>query len=184
MVIPGSIGFLSLLVLVMSACAYVPAGRERAQAEQILREQDGVVEVELTCGGTVLASDSLCADVYFNDGTTLRFDRIGFRAFGATAVNIFVAGAGSLVPRIASCDGVGPPNFHREGPLGHHFAPTLIDVKEAVNRHREVLEEIQYWPECPQHWEVQDKRGNNYRYCARKKAATEEPPRPAACRAN
>ena len=172
---------LFVLIGVTSSCAFLPAGRERAQAEQILREQPGVVEAELTCGSSVLAGDQLCADVYFNDGTTLRFERIGFNAFGASAVNIVVARTGGLVPRIASCEGVGPPNFHREGALGHHFAPTLIDVKEAVNRHREVLEEVQYWPECPQTWEVQDKRGRNYRYCARKQDATEEPPRPANC---
>jgi hypothetical protein len=165
----------------LSGCSYLPAGRERVQAEQILRAQEGVVEVELTCGGRLLASDALCADVYFEDGTLLRFDRVGFRAFGAAAVNIFVAGTGGLEARVASCEGVGPPNFHREGALGHHFSPTLIDVREAVNRHREVLEEIQFWPECPQHWEVQDRRGRNYRYCARKKAATDEPPRPSNC---
>lgn len=161
-----------------SACSYLPAGRERAHADAILREQNGVVEVELTCGGNVLSSDALCADVYFNDGTMLRFERVGFRAFGATAVNIVIAGTGGLEARMASCDGVAAPNFHRESALGHHFSPTLIDVKEAVNRHRDVLEEIQFWPECPQHWEVQDRRGRNYRYCARKKGATEEPPRP------
>jgi hypothetical protein len=73
------------------------------------------------------------------------------------------------------------PNLHREGPLGHHFEPSLIDLKEAVARRREVLEEIQFWPQCPQSWDVQDKRGRNYRYCARKSGALEEPPKPDGC---
>jgi hypothetical protein len=30
-------------------------------------------------------------------------------------------------------------------------------------------------------WEVQDDRGANYRYCARKKGEATEPPRPEQC---
>jgi hypothetical protein len=85
------------------------------------------------------------------------------------------------VPRIASCNGVSFPNFHRDAPLGHHFQPTLIDIGDALERSGELLEEIQFWPECPQSWEVQDKRGVNYRYCARKTDATDDPPRPTDC---
>jgi hypothetical protein len=127
----------------------------------------------------VLASDSLCAEVLTKDGARLRFDRVGFNSFGSTASNVFVAEAGGLVPLVASCDGVGPPNFHRDSPLGHHFHPTLIDVKDAVFRYREVLEKVEFWPQCPQFYEVQDKRGQNYRYCTRRKGAAEEPPKPA-----
>jgi hypothetical protein len=76
---------------------------------------------------------------------------------------------------------VASPNFHRAAPLGHHFHPTLIDLKEAVSRYREILEEVEFWPQCPQSWEVQDKRGRNYRYCARRKNTTDEPPVPAGC---
>ena len=175
-------GCLGAGVLLFSACSLLPAGRERAQAEEILRAEQGVVGVEIGCGGAVLASDELCADIVANDGAKLRFERVGFNSFGATAVNVVVAEAGGLVPRIASCAGVRAPNFHRQGPLGHHFAPSLIDLKEAVTRRREVLEEIQFWPQCPQHWEVQDKRGQNYRYCARRTGVTDEPPRPEGCR--
>jgi hypothetical protein len=111
----------------------------------------------------------------------MRFERLGHDAFGPNAVNVVVAEAGGLVPLVASCAGVAPPNFHREAPLGHHFQPTLIDVKDAVTRSAEVLEEVQFWPRCPSSWQVQDRRGVNFRYCARRKDDTTEPPRPDVC---
>lgn len=138
-------------------------------------------QVSVGCEGAILASDSLCADVVTSEGKALRFERVGFNSFGASATNVFVAEADGWVPRVASCEGGGPPNFHRGAPLGHHFQPSLIDVHEAVRRSGEVLEEIQFWPQCPQSWEVQDKQGVNYRYCVRRKNSTDEPPRPAAC---
>jgi hypothetical protein len=166
----------------LAGCAYLPAQREVERTKEVLRTVDSVASIEVSCTGGVLASDRLCVDLVMkDDGAKLRFDRVGFNSLGSTAVHVFVAEAGGLVPRVASCDGVGPPNFHRESVLGHHFHPTLIDVKDAVFRYREVLEEVQFWPQCPQSWEVQDRRGANYRYCARKKGATEEPPRPVNC---
>jgi hypothetical protein len=176
---------LSLFVICSSffviSCSYLPAQQERHRAEFLLETIDTVSKVHISCGGEVLASDSLCVEVVTKDGATLLFDRVGFNSFGSTAVNVFVSEAGGLVPRVASCDGVGPPNFHRDSALGHHFHPTLIDLKDAVLRYREVLEEVEFWPQCPQYWEVQDKRGQYFRYCARKRDATEEPPKPAGC---
>ena len=177
----GAYGWVPVLVLLSSACAYTPAGRERAQVEETLRGMKELRNVSIGCGGGILANDSVCADVVTADGKSLRFDRLGFKAFGANATNIVVAEADGWVPRVSTCDSVDPPNFHRDAPLGHHFQPTLIDVKEAITRAREVLEEIQFWPQCPQSWEVQDKHGVNYRYCARRKDAAEEPPKPADC---
>ena len=142
---------------------------------------EGITSSQVECKAGVLAGDTVSAVLTFDDGATLRLEKLGYQAFGANAVNIVVTEAGGLVPRVASCAGVGPPNFHREAALGHHFAPTLIDVKEALGRHREVLEEVQYWPQCPQSWDVQDKRGRNYRYCSRKKDAREDPPTPQGC---
>ena len=132
----------------------------------------------------MLASDRLCAEIVTKGGARLRFDRVGFNSFGSAAVNVHVAEAGGLVPRIASCDGVSSPNLHRSGPLGHHFQPAFIDVKDAVFRYREVLAEVEYWPQCPQFWEVQDSRGRNYRYCAHRKDASGDPPLPAGCPAS
>lgn len=169
------------MCLILSACSYLPAGQERAHAMLMFQSVEGVTQVTIGCEGAVFASDGLCADVVFDDGAALRFEHVGYDSFGPTAVNVIVSRGSGLVPRVASCSGVASPNFHREGALGHHFSPTLIDVKEAVSRHREVLEEIQYWPQCPQHWEVQDKHGRNLRYCARKSDATEEPPKPDRC---
>jgi len=165
------------------ACSYLPARSEADRIREVLGTVDTVAEVRLDCGSSILAGDRWCVDVAMKDGARLTFDHVGFNSLGGTAVNVVVAEAAGLTPRIASCDVVGSPNFHRDGALGHHFQPTLIDVKDAVFRYKEVLEEVQFWPQCPQYWETQDKRGVNYRYCARKKDASEEPPRPD-CRAN
>lgn len=163
------------------ACSYLPGAQEKKRVEEVLATVDKVLMVDVGCGGSLLASDELCADVVMKDGYRLRFERVGFNSLGSTAVNVVVGKASGLVPRIASCSGVGPPNFHRGSPLGHHFKPTLIDVKDAVFRYREVLEEVEFWPQCPQYWEVQDKRGENFRYCTRRDGGSEEPPRPATC---
>ena len=172
------IPFVLCSLLFVIGCSYLPAEREKSRALEILATVDSVSEVHFSCGGRVLANDGLCAEVVTKDGATLRFDHVGFNSFGSTAANVYVVEAAGLVPRVASCEGVGAPNFHRGSPLGHHFHPTLIDVKDAVFRYREVLEEVEFWPQCPQYWEVQDSRGKNYRYCARRKGATEEPPKP------
>ena len=66
-----------------------------------------------------------------------------------TAVNVFVAEAGGLVPRVTAAM-AGPPNFHRDGPLGHHD-PALIDLKDAETATRGA-EEVEFWPQCPQYW--------------------------------
>jgi len=176
----GALGALGA-VLATSSCSYLPAGRERARAIEILQAQEAVKQLSVGCEGAILASDGLCADLVLGEGATIRFEHVGFNSFGSTADNVVVAEASGIVPRIASCGGVSAPNFHREGPLGHHFQPTLIDVKEAVSRYREVIEEVEFWPRCPSFWEVQDKRGQPYRYCARKADMTEEPPKPDAC---
>lgn len=177
----GAMGLLVLGACALSSCAYTPAGRERAYALEVLSSVGEVAKPIVGCENFLLAGDGLCAAVVMKGGATLRFDRVGFRAFGPTAVNIVVAEAGDLVPRIRSCDGVSSPNFHRDAPLGHHFSPTLVDVKEAVTRWEEVLEEVQYWPQCPQAWDVQDLHGVNYRYCAHRKNQAADPPRPEGC---
>jgi hypothetical protein len=159
----------------------LPASRECAHVSGQLALSEAVRSTQVECGGAVLAGDEIRAALEFKEGGKLTFDRLGFNAFGTTAVNIVVTEASGLEPRIASCGGVSAPNFHRESPLGHHFHPTLIDVEEAVSRYRELLEEVEFWPQCPQHWEVQDKRGARFRYCARKKNAADEPPKPDGC---
>jgi hypothetical protein len=172
-------------VLVASAglvsCSYLPAQQERARAESILSNIKNVVLADVECGSSVFAGDEFCASVVMKDGAKIHFSHLGFHSFGAAAAFVVVDEAGGLVPRVASCGGISPPNFHRDGPLGHHFRPALLDVRDAVGRHREVLTEVQWWPQCPQSWEVEDRAGARYRYCARKPDAKEEPPKPANC---
>jgi hypothetical protein len=128
-------------------------------------------------------SDTLIATVEMESGAVFRFERVGYASFGPNASNIVLSEASGLVPRIASCDSVGPVNLHRAAPVGHHFTPSLIDLKDAIMRAGDVLEEIHYWPHCPMSWEVQDQRGVNYRYCVHRKDAPADPPRPQGCAA-
>ncbi len=132
----------TLCTLCTLACSYTPAGRERAHVYEMLRAIPEVTQTSVGCEGAIFASDSLCADVITKEGA-LRFERVGAKSFGSSAVNVVVAEASGLVPRVASCTDVGPANFHHEAALGHHFSPTLIDIKDAVTRSGDVLEEIQ-----------------------------------------
>ena len=168
-------------MLLLPACS-LPSSREAAFVEQQIgragKLHSSRVERERFA---ILAGNNLTATVVLDEGKEIRFARVGYDGFGSNAVNVVVAAADGLVPRIASCSGVSFPNFHREAALGHHFQPTLIDIKDAIARGREVLEEIQFWPQCPQSWEVQDKFGANYRYCAHRLDAPADPPRPTGC---
>ena len=172
----------AVLGALFAGCAALPAAQERELAAQALQSGRDVTLVNIGCGGSVLATDAVCADVVMKDGARLRFERVGFNSFGSTAVNVVVAKAGHLEPRVASCSSVGPPNFHRSEPLGRHFNPTLIDLKEALARHREVMEEVEFWPQCPQFYDVQSRQGQAYRYCARREGDAAEPPRPERCK--
>ena len=165
-----------------AACGVLPANRECHFVE---RQLGGIAQLKtahIECATGVFANDNITARVEMTDGAVLKFEHLGFNAFTSNAMNVVVGEASGLVPRVASCTGVFPPNFHREAPLGHHLRPTLIDTKEAVSRYRELLEEVEFWPQCPQYYEVQDRRGTRFRYCAKKPGAPEEPPRPENCR--
>lgn len=165
----------------VAACSYTPAHQEKERVERALSGVGGVVMSTVECGSKVFAADQWCAEVIMKDGAKLRFSRVGLNSFGGTATNVVVDEAGSLVARVASCRGISSPNFHRDGAFGHHIHPRLLDVREALVRHREIVRELQWWPQCPQYFDVQDQRGENFRYCARAKGATEEPPRPSNC---
>lgn len=175
-------GALCVWCLFATACAYTPAAQERARVEDVLRSLPNVVHATVACDSGVFASDTLCATLTFNDDLSIHFENVGTRSFGAKAGAVVVTQASGLVPRVASCGGVGPPNFHRDAPLGHHFHPPLVDLTDAVTRYQEVLEEIEFWPQCPQYFELQDHRGANYRYCAHRADAAGDPPRPDNCR--
>ena len=164
-----------------AGCSYLPANQECAFVNRQLSGIETLKTAWIECDSALLAGDGVRARVEMNDGAILKFERLGYNSFRSIATNIVVAEASGLTPRVASCDTIGPPNFHREAPFGRHFRPTLIDTKEAVSRYRELLEEVEFWPQCPQYWEVQDRNGRRFSYCARKRDATEEPPRPSTC---
>ena len=164
-----------------AGCSVLPANRE---CEFVSQQFDGIEHVksaQLECAAAVLAGDGIRARVEMADGAVLKFETLGFNSFTSNATNVVVAEASGLMTRVASCDGVFAANFHRNAPLGPHLRPTLIDTKEAVSRYRELLEEVEFWPQCPQYYEVQDRRGATFNYCAKKPGAPEEPPRPVHC---
>jgi hypothetical protein len=89
--------------------------------------------------------------------------------------------AGGRVPLVVSCDArVAVADVDRSGLFGHHFTPALDGVSGAIQRYREVVEELEFWPQCPQFWELQEEGGPRYRYCARAPRTAAEPP-PAVC---
>jgi hypothetical protein len=176
--VPGCIG---AGCLALSACAYTPAAQQRARIEETLRSLPNVVNVVVACEARVFVGDELCAALTFSAGRTIHFARVGTRSFGSKAAAVVVTDASGLVPRVASCSGIGPPNFHRDAPFGHHFQPPLVDMTDAVTRYRQILKEVDGWPQCPQYFELQDHRGVDYRYCARSPSSTSEPSRPNSC---
>ena len=145
-----------------------PTGTERAESER--KQGDGA----LRRPADVLELETL-------EGKKVRFEGASSASFGPKSTRILVVEADGLEPRVASCSGVSTANFHRDAPLGHHFQPELIDLKDALGRTKEIVEEVSYWPRCPMTWEVQDAGGANYRYCARKKGEATDPPRPSGC---
>ena len=163
------------------SCAVLPANRE---CEFVNRQLGGIAQMKtahIECPTGVFANDNISARIEMTDGTMLKFEHLGFNAFTSNATNIVVAEASGLVTRVASCEGVAAANFHREAPLGHYMRPTLIDTKEAVSRYRELQEVVEFWPQCPQYYAVQNRRGTRFHYCAKKPGAPEEPPRPETC---
>jgi hypothetical protein len=158
-----------IAVVFTVACGATAPPGTNASADQV-RQSDGQLK------GPVDA-----IEMTTEEGKALRFESTASGSFGPKATRILVGEADGLEPRVASCSGVTAANFHRDSPLGHHFQPELFDLKEAFTRTKEIVEEVSYWPRCPMAWEVQDRNGANYRYCARKKGETTDPPRPAGC---
>src|SRR5687768_15431975 len=85
----GAYGWVPVLVL-STGCGYLPAGRERARVYEMLRAISEVTQVSVGCEGAIFASDSLCADVITKEGAELRFERVGAKSFGSSAVNVVV----------------------------------------------------------------------------------------------
>ena len=103
-------GWVPVLVHFDRVLLYARWTRARACYE-MLRAIPEVTQTTVGCEGAIFASDSLCADVITKDGAELRFERVGLKSFGSSAVNVVVAEASGLVPRVASCTDVGPAEF-------------------------------------------------------------------------
>ena len=164
-------GALMMSALFGAACE-LPATREQREAQQQLEAVPGVSRVNVACNDNFSAASDLCAEVALSDGTLLRFAGLGHRSFGSTASTVLVAEAGGRSPRVVSCSDQGQPrvadaaDFHRSGAFGHHLKPTILDVPDAVRRRKEIIVQLQFWPECPQFWEVDSRDGAHHRYCA------------------
>jgi hypothetical protein len=188
MVAPGIVRGVAVMVsaLLFAACE-LPATREQREAQQQIEAVPGVSRVNVACNDNFSAASDLCADVAMNDGTRMRFVGIGHRAFGAMATTVQVSEAGGRSPRVVSCRDQGPPkvadaaDFHRSGAFGHHLKPTMLDVADAVRRRKEIIVQLQFWPECPQFWEVDSRDGAHHRYCAHQAGINSPapPPHPA-----
>lgn len=191
MVAPGIVRGVAVMVsAVLGTACELPATREQREAQQQIEAVPGVSRVNVACNDNFSAASDLCAEVALSDGTLMRFVGIGHRSFGSTASSVQVAEAGGLSPRVVTCRDQGPArvtdaaDFHRSGAFGHHVRPTLLDVSDAIRRRKELIVQLQFWPECPQFWEVVSKDGVYHRYCAHEAGVdSPAPPRHPACAA-
>lgn len=141
-----------------------------------------VESVGVSCNDAVwFAGGDVCATVAMSEGPTLRFRGLGYHSFGPAPSRVRVEAAGGRAPLIVSCESQSSfADVDRDGLFGHHFSPGLDDVAMAIRRRREIIKELEFWPQCPQFWELQAEPGLLYRYCAHAEKATAEPP-PRPC---
>jgi hypothetical protein len=163
-----------------SACA-LAGTREEAFVRDNLSSIAGVEAVQVSCGsGWLVAHADVCATVHMSEGVRLGFAGVGYDSFGSMPSAVRVVAAGNRSPLVVSCDSqAGVAAIDRSGMFGHHFTPAIEAVPEAIKRRREVIKFLEFWPQCPQFWEVAGKDGETYRYCAHASSvAAEPPPRP------
>jgi len=156
-------------------------GREERFVSGQLAALPGVAHVEtVACDFTWhVPSTGICATVTMNSGAVLRFAGLKLDSFGPVPTRVRVIEAGGRVPVIVSCTAqAAVADVDRSGLFGHHFTPAMDGIAEAIRRHRDVIEELEFWPQCPQFWELQEEQGPRYRYCAHAARATVEPPPP------
>lgn len=164
-----------------SACTLAGAREEnfvRANLESI----PGVEAVQVACGsGWLVAHSDVCVTVFMSEGVRLGFAGVGYDSFGSAPSVVRVIAAGSRTPLVVSCNSQADAAVvDRSGMFGHHFTPAIEAVPEAIRRRREVIKYLEFWPQCPQFWEVAGKDGITYRYCAHASGAVAEPP-PRPC---
>jgi hypothetical protein len=170
---------LAVAVAVTSACT-LAGRREEASVRERVAALEGVESVEVSCGsGWLTPKGDVCLTVTVNGGKQLRFEGVGYDSFASAPSRVRLSAAGGLSPLVVSCDSrSGFADIDRSGLFGHHFSPVIEAVPEAVRRSIDVVEELEYWPRCPQFWEVGGRQGTTYRYCAHASGVAGEPPPP------
>lgn len=166
------------LALGLAAGCTTAGVREREFVRQNLAIIPLVESVRAACSTAVLfAGGDVCATVAMGEGSVLQFGALGYHSFGPVPSRVRLETAGGRTPLVVSCNSQSPfADIGRDGLFGHHFSPGLDDVAMAIRRRREVIEEMEFWPQCPQFWEMQPKGGPRYRYCAQATGATPDPP--------
>lgn len=166
------------LALGLAAGCTTAGVREREFVRQNLAIIPLVESVRAACSTAVLfAGGDVCATVAMGEGSVLQFGALGYHSFGPVPSRVRLETAGGRTPLVVSCNSQSLfAEIGRDGLFGHHFSPGLDDVAMAIRRRREVIEEMEFWPQCPQFWEMQPKGGPRYRYCAQATGATPEPP--------
>lgn len=174
-----SFGVAAVCLSTVCACA---CAREQRFVREHLEAMPGVASVRVSCDGGDVDDPDECATVVMRDGAELQFFGLGYRSFGPTSSRVRVGAARGRSPLIVSCQSdLGVMDVHAGGLFGHHFSPAIGGVSDAIRRHRELIEELEFWPQCPQFWELQPAPGLAYRYCAHgSDVLAEPPPRPCA----
>lgn len=172
-----------VLACALAAGCTTAGAREREFVRQNLAVVPLVESVSTSCNDVRLfAGGDVCATVAVKGGAVFRFRRLGYDSFGRVPSRVRVEAAGGRSPLVVSCDSQsGFADFDRDGLFGHHFSPGLDGVAMAIGRGREVIEELEFWPQCPQFWELREREGQGalVRYCAHAaNGAAEAPPRP------
>jgi len=141
-----------------------------------------VKNVHVSCSDALLFADSrVCATVLMSEGSMLQFHDLGYQSFGPVPSRVRLAAAGGRSPLLVSCESQSAfADLERGALFGHHFSPPIDDVAHAIQRRREVIVEMEFWPQCPQFWELSKEQGPRYRYCAHATGAVAEPP-PRPC---
>ncbi len=174
---PAGVLAVGLCLVCVAACA-----REQRYVREHLDELPGVATVEVSCrDDDVLNHAGVCATVAMSDGAVLRFVGLGYQSFGPVPSRVRLAGAGGRSPLMVSCHArAAVADVDRSGLFGHHFSPAIDGVADAIRRHRDLIEEFEFWPQCPQFWELREKQGPLYRYCGHASGTAAEPP-PLPC---
>ncbi len=158
----------SRLVLCAGALLTLACGREQRYVNDQLLALPDVAGVELGCADADSAGDrGVCATVVTTEGVVLRFSNLGYQSFGPVTSRVRLSAAGRFAPVVATCASqANYADIDRSGLFGHHFAPPIDGVVDAIRHRRDVVKELEFWPQCPQFWELSEEPARVYRYCA------------------